>query len=121
MVIVKIRVMVRVKDKIKVNIRVKVKIKVMVRIKVVVRIRVRIRVKVRIKVMVKGIMKKQVYKIKSKAVAGPAGITCPCCRHGDKSWSEHQYNRDIRRYFKQDIEDQLEDKHYGKEEEEEGG
>ena len=86
-----------------------------------VKVKVRVRVMVMVRVKVKGMIKKQVYKIKSKAVAGPAGIVCPCCRHGNKPWSEHQYNRDIRGYFKQDIEDQLEDEYYGKEEEEEGG
>lgn len=86
---------------------------------VTVSVRVMVMAMVTNRVMVRVKMKKQNFKIKTKAVAGPAGIHCPCCRHGDKSWSEHQYNKDIRRYFRKEIDDQLEDEYYGKEEEEE--
>ena len=100
-----------------VTVMVKVSVRVMVMVKV--RVMAMVMVMVMVRVMVRVKMKKQNFKIKTKAVAGPAGIHCPCCRHGDKSWSEHQYNKDIRRYFRKEIDDQLEDEYYGKEEEEE--
>lgn len=60
--------------------------------------------------------KKQKQRIKSKATKGPGGISCPCCNRGDKSFAKHQYNRDLRQWYKREINTQL-DEYYEEEKE----